>query len=607
MRQAFRKCNAFRDQSKDCQKAAFCFCGQRATRLAASMSLYPLFTRWYNGVAVSHAGCFLMPTGLPRLIIRDALGSQREVEIARTPFTLGRQSDNDMVLLDSRVSRHHARIVQDEHGYLLEDTGSRHGTFVNGEQVTSCPLKAGDQISLGVTDTYTLCFEMEQAELPSLLEKLEEAAEGPAPQLHHLGLLLQMAQSLHRAPALEQVMTTLVDSAVQLADAERGMLFLRDESGELRLRLARGRGGVFLSSNLADYSHAVIDRVVKFGREEVTLEEEMTGRATQETGIIQGLVRGVVAIPLQKHPMAEMRGDTIHGTAPELLGILYIDSRTRAAALTGLDRQVLQSLAVEGATVIENARLFRLAREQERMRHELSLARNVQQRLLPLSLPRSDYFQLQAVTMPCQTVGGDYYDVIRLPGDRFGFAVADVSGKGHPAAILAASLQGAFAAVAAGDPDLAELFVRVNDYLCEKTSPEMFATVFYGVLDQSGRFNYVNAGHTTPLVVRSNGEVIRLDSSNFPLGFFPGSAFEVDNVQLSSDDLILIFSDGVTEARDAEGELYGENRLKTFLEGCGAQPPEDVCAKVMAAVRDFAGAAPQADDLTLTVLRFGPS
>ncbi len=547
-----------------------------------------------------------MPTVNPHLVVRDASGNQREIEITRTPFSVGRQSDNDLVLLDSRVSRRHARIVQDVQGYLIEDTGSRHGTFVNGERVASSPLKTGDQIGLGVTDAYTLSFVMEQVVLPGLLEQLGKAAEGPAPQLQHLSLLLQMAQRLHSAPALEEVLTTLLDSALQLADGERALLFLRDDSGKLALRMARGRGGVYLSAQLSDYSRAVVERVGQLGHEEVILEDEVTGRTTQETGVIQGGVRGILAVPLQKHPTVEMTGDTVHRTAPDLIGVLYIDTRTRATALTGLDRQVLQSLAVEGATVIENARLFRMTREQERTRHELSLARNIQQRLLPRELPESNFFELQALTMPCETVGGDYYDVIRLPNDRFGLAVADVSGKSWPAAILAASLQGAFGAVAAGDPGLAELFQRVNDFLCDRTTPEMFATVFYGVLDSRGKFNFVNAGHTSPLVLRTNGAVNRLDSANFPLGFFSDAKFEVDSVALERGDMVLIFSDGVTEARDATGELYGESRLKELLESCTCMAARDLSTKVVAAVQDFVGVAPQADDLTLTVLRFGP-
>src|SRR5690348_10570436 len=250
-----------------------------------------------------------MPGSLPHLLVRDASGNEREVEITRTPFTMGRQSDNDLVLLDSRISRHHARLVQDETGMVIEDAQSRHGTFVNNERVATCTLKSGDHISLGVTDAYQLTFVEEQVALPRLLEQMGKVKESPAPPLQHLGLLLQMAQMLHRAPALEEVLTMLVDSAIQLTDAERGMLFLIDESGDLKLRLARGRGGVYLHTDLENYSHAAVKRVVDSGREDVVLEEEMSGRAANETAIIQAGVRGVVAVPLQKHPMMEVSSE----------------------------------------------------------------------------------------------------------------------------------------------------------------------------------------------------------------------------------------------------------------------------------------------------------
>ncbi len=545
-----------------------------------------------------------MPSTAPRLLVRDGSGNQRELEITHTPFTLGRQGDNDLVLLDARISRRHAQIVQDERGYAIEDAGSRHGTFVNNERITSVVLKTGDQVSLGVVDAYQLTFVTDQVALPSLLEKFGKAAESAAPQLQHLGLLLQMAQMLHRAPALEEVLTLLVDSALQLTDAEKGLLFLLDEHGQLQLRIARGRNGVYLSNTSQEYSHSAIERVMRTGREEVNLEDQVTGRTAHETAIITGGVRGVVAVPLQKHPMMEVTGETMVQTAPELLGVLYLESRSRPTSLTGLDRQVLQTLTVEGATVIENARLFRMAREQERIQHELSVARRIQQELLPRQMPVGDFFELHAVTMPCQTVGGDYYDVIRLPGDRIGLTVADVSGKGLPAAMLAALLMGAFAGVAAGDPELPELFRRVNDFIVERSSTEMFATVFYGVLDRTGEFVFVNAGHTPPMVVRSDGSVEQLPSTNFPLGFFSDVEFNVGSLRLHAGDQVLVFSDGVTEAQNSAHDLFGEARLQAFLQECTAQPTQSLCAKVISAVQDFVGSAPQADDVTLTVLRY---
>jgi serine phosphatase RsbU (regulator of sigma subunit) len=550
-----------------------------------------------------------MPNTLPHITVRDAFGNQREVEISRTPFTLGRQGDNDLVLLDSRISRRHARIVKGTDGYLLEDAGSRHGTFVNGERVeTSRRLKPGDQISLGVSDSYALAFGQEEAVLPGLLEKFEKAAEqSSAPQLHHLGLLLQMAQMMLRAPALEEVLTTLLDSAVQLTNAERGLLFLKEGSGGLELRLARGKGGIYLSPQLDDFSRTVVDRVAASGQEEVIMEEEASGRATMETGIIRTGARGIVAVPLQKLHMADGSGETFIGKAPEMLGLLYLDIRSQAAAVTGLDRQVLQTLAVEGATVIENARLFRLARNQERIQHEMFLARNIQQGLLPRELPESDYFQAISVTTPTEAVGGDYYDVIGLGDGRFGFALADVSGKGLPAALMAASLQGAFGAVAAGAPGLGELFYRINDYLCDHTPPEMFATLLYGVLDREGGFEFVNAGHIPPLIVRAKGGVDRPESSNFPVGLFPQVEFKVDRAQVYPGDLIVTTSDGVTEARDTLGSLFGDGRLLALLEACSGQTGDEVVRRILSSIREFVGTAPQSDDITVSIVRFGPA
>jgi len=541
------------------------------------------------------------------LIVRDlSTDSEREVEISGHAFTIGRQGDNDLVLFDNRISRRHAQIIQSPEGNVLEDCGSRHGTFVNGERIDSRLLKTGDQISLGVTDAYAITFVTERAGLPNLLQEIGKAAESPAPQLHHLSLLLQMAQRLHRAPALEEVLTALLDSALQLAGADRGMLFLSDEHGKLSLRLARGRDGRYLATDMVDYSQAIVDRVAKSRQEQVILEDEMTGRMAHETAMSPAQVRGVVAVPLQKLPMMEMTGETIRQTVPELLGVLYLESRLRVSSMTGLDRQLLQTLAVEGATVIENARLFRLSREQERSQHELALARSIQQGLLPRKLPQTDYFELHALSIPSRTVGGDYYDVIPLPGERLGISVADVSGKGLPAAMMTVSLQGVFSGVAAVDPSLEELFRRVNEFLYERTPSDMYATVFYGILNRSGQFNFVNAGHVPPLIIRSQGaiSVAELQGTNFPLGMFSDISFRLGRVCLEHGDQVLIYSDGVNEAQNGTGDFFGDDHLKALSQGCAGCSPEQTCAYVLTAVQDFVGDAPQADDVTIAALRF---
>lgn len=546
-----------------------------------------------------------MPERFPRLIVTDSSGGVREVEITRPEFTLGRQSDSDLVLFESRISRRHARIVKTPQGYLLEDAGSRHGTYVNGAQVASCLLKSGDQINLGVADTYALTFLVEEAELPGLLEELSKPTQSVAPKLQHLNLLLQVAQTLYRSPKLETVLTALLDSAVGITGADRGLLFLHGADGELHLRIGRARDEITLDPPPDDYSRAIVQRVAETGREEMALEEASTGRATNETVTIQGRVRGVVAVPLQRFPVMDARGESMAGVAPEQLGVLYLDSRSGATALTGLDRQVLGTLAVEGATVIENTRLLRLAREQERVQHDLELARNIQQDLLPRELPASSYFGVHAFTVPSSSVGGDYYDAVALPNDRYGFVVADVSGKGLTAAILSANLQGAFAAMASADLGLQETFSRVNDFLRQRSGAAMYATMFYGIISPDGAFNFVNAGHAYPLVVRSSGGVEPLETSNFPLGLFPAVKFEAASTRLETGDLVLVFSDGLTEAQNFRNELFGESRLNSVAAECARLPAPSASEKILKSVKTFVGNAPPSDDLTLVVLRFG--
>jgi phosphoserine phosphatase RsbU/P len=542
-----------------------------------------------------------------RLVVQDASGNEREVEIAQIPFTLGRQADNDLVLLDTRISRRHARIVRDPRGFLLEDIESRHGTYLNGERVERCLLRDGDRIGLGVTDAYRLTFRSEPSGLASLLEEIEKTPETAAPRLQHLNLLLQVAQMLHRAAALDEILTAVVDSALQLFDAERGILFLVGDKGEPRLRIARTRSGANLVLDEADDAFAVVRRVMETRREEVILEEFGDGRTVYGTEALEPGRQGILALPLQKLPMAERGGETLLYTQPKLLGALYLESRGANAMMTRLDRQALDTLAVESAMIIENASLIRVAREQERNRHDLDVARTIQQSLLPRSLPQAGHFRIHAVTTPCRTVGGDYYDVVALPEGRVGLVVADVSGKGLPAAMMSMTLQGAFSALAAADLPLEELLRRINSLLYDRTPPQMYATLFYGVLDPKGRFQFVNAGHVPPFVLHAGGTVESLDFPNFPLGMFEQGTFGVSSLQLHPGDQILVFSDGLTEAQNEAQEMLGEARVQEILLAVpqGAEPA-DVCARIVRAAESFVGSAPQADDVTVALLQFSP-
>src|SRR5215472_5458163 len=314
-------------------------------------------------------------------------------------------------------------------------------------------------------------------------------------------------------------------------------------------------------------------------------------------------LRTVVAIPVDKLPVIESIDVTITSRQSELLGVLYLDSRRPTSAFSDLDREVLRTLAREAATVVENARLFAAARAKARLDHEIQIASEIQQRLLPKSLPNLAGVAVAGSTLACYSVGGDCFDVIELGGGRYGFFVGDVSGKGISAALLATLLQGVFFTTATMDIPICDIFSRVNAYLCDRTLESRYATVFYGVLEPDGSFEYVNAGHVPPLVRRDTGGLEPLESQNFPVGLLPEAEYQSGRTLLRSGDCVVIYTDGVSEAANPRNELFEEARLRKVIEGFQGHTVEELADAVSSAVKAFTGGAPQSDDITLLIVQ----
>jgi phosphoserine phosphatase RsbU/P len=314
-------------------------------------------------------------------------------------------------------------------------------------------------------------------------------------------------------------------------------------------------------------------------------------------------LRTVVAIPIDKLPVIEAVDMTIASRQGELLGVLYLDSRQPTSAFSALDREVLRSLAREAATVVENARLFASARDKARLDHEIQIASEIQQRLLPKSLPDLPDVAIAGSTLACYSVGGDCFDVIELGTGRRGFFVGDVSGKGISAALLATLLQGVFFTTAAMDIPICDIFSRVNKYLCERTMESRYATVFYGVLEGDGSFEYVNAGHVPPLVRRRSGAIEPLTSENFPVGLFAEADYKSARVKLEPGDFVVIYTDGVSEAANLQNEQFEEPRLRNIIASCAGTVAQMADA-IRDSVKDFTQGAPPSDDITLLVIQY---
>ena len=257
---------------------------------------------------------------------------------------------------------------------------------------------------------------------------------------------------------------------------------------------------------------------------------------------------------------------TISTHQGELLGVLYLDSHVPSSAFSELDRDVLRTLAREAATVIENARLFSDARAKAQLDHEIEIASQIRRRCCRSRCRICRTWPWRDSTLSCHSVGGDCFDVIELGGGRHGFFVGDVSGKGISAALLATLLQGVFFTTAAMDISLPGVFSRVNQYLCERSGEDRYATVFYGILDKMGRFEYVNAGHVPPLLRRKSGALEGLGSANFPVGMFVEAEYQSARINLDSGDFLVIYTDGVSEAWNLQNDLFEESRLREIVE-----------------------------------------
>jgi phosphoserine phosphatase RsbU/P len=550
----------------------------------------------------------------PRLIVVEPNGERRNVVIATFPFRIGRQAGNELTLRDSRVSRHQAQIQSVDGKLVLEDTGSSHGTFVNGEKIYRHELKANDRIDFGVPDSYHVTYVGEGATIEELVERID----APAPEasgtreLHHLGVLLEVARTLGSGLSLEDVLTVVLDAAIAVTRTERGVLLLKNPAGQMETIVARNGQRGTLRPEDVKVSEGVLKRVVTTRREMIVGEQNLSGTQSAspthttlaDTSLTRLDLHTVVAIPIDKLPVIEALDVTIAARQTELLGVLYLDSRAPSSAFSALDREVLRSLAREAATVVENARLFSAARAKARLDHEIEIASQIQQKLLPKTLPNLPYVAVTGSTLACHSVGGDCFDVIELGGGRHGFFVGDVSGKGISAALLATLLQGIFFTTASTDLPLPGVFSRVNRYLCERSGDDRYATVFYGVLDQRGHFEYVNAGHVPPLILRRSGAVEGLASGNLPVGMFDEAQYTCASVNLGDGDFLVIYTDGVSEAANIHSELFEESRLRAVLEQFKGQKVEEIAEAIRDGVRAFTAGAPQSDDVTILAIQY---
>src|SRR5216684_3420238 len=501
-------------------------------------------------------------------------GARRYVRVTQTPFHMGRgaETGNHLQLADRRISRQCAALVMEANQFYIEDRGQRRGIFVNGEKVESRALQDGDVISFGLDDSYEIMFRSTsntgEESIPHLLTRIESmtSSEPAGGGLRKLNLLLEATTLLHSQLPLESVLGTMLDHAVSVTDADRGLLLEPDAGGVLKVRLARRSGGLRLPPESLTPSHTAIQLALKQQSPVITedlAQADIDLQAAQS--IVAQRLRAVVVIPLFAVSRANTQESMVNIKRGDFLGVLYLDSR-RPAAFSTLDRQILDALAGDAASILDNARLVERERERQRLEQEINIARDIQQALLPRDFREYPHLAVTGFNLPCLSVGGDYFDVFPLGEGRTAFLIADVSGKGLGAALLTTMLQGALSGMTLGT-DPARLFNHVNRFLCAHSEVGRYATMFFGILDQEGHLEFINAGHPSPFLIRRGVAEEAFTEGSYPVGLVPEAEYTAVCLKLQPGDTLVLFSDGVTEAMDPDEQMFGIARLKELLTG----------------------------------------
>jgi phosphoserine phosphatase RsbU/P len=564
---------------------------------------------------------------MSELIVKYPDRAPDHFPLGRLRITIGRSARNDLCIPDPFASRVHAEVRREGDEYLLQDLGSANGTLYNGATVDGViPLIAGGRIQIGETEiifddgTYnssmgaTMITDNSGTSLPEatialasgdrttsgLLEAIEGARTQPdeitATAASHkakhgdlLALISKVGITLLASATLNETLEQIVSLVFEAVPADRCLIMMRDEGSEdLRVAVARLRDRVGEVGEIR-VSRNVLDEVVIRGKSVLTSDAQHDPRFASGTVVLQG-VRSVLAVPL--------------GVSDKVFGIIYADSPIAEGRFTEDHLKVLTTLASVAAIRVENTRLVEARLERERFERELALASEIQQRFQPTAPPQVNGYELQGISFPCYEIGGDYYDFIEREDGRLVIALGDVSGKGTAAALLMSSLHAAIHAQSASHDSLVATISAVNKYLADNIPANRFVTLFYAELDpESGSLSFLNAGHNPPLIVHSAGTVEQLASGGLPLGIKPDAEYREGRTQLQPGDVLVIYSDGVTEAVSPTGEEFGPTRLYEVVSRNIEASAAGIRDRIESSLTKFAQGTSAADDITLVIVK----
>jgi len=561
---------------------------------------------------------------MAELIVRYPDRTAEHFPLNRLRITIGRSARNDLCIPDPFASRVHAEVRHEGDEYFLQDLGSANGTLYNGSIVdATIQLTRGGRIQIGETEIVfndsafplssgatmitdqsasmpeaTIALSSADRTTSGLFQQIEGALSRSQESAAHerfeqktdlLALISKVGVALLASVTLNETLEQIVSLVFEAVPADRCMIMMRAKGDpELKVAVARLRDRQGDVGEIR-ISRSVIEEVVNHGKSVLTSDAQADPRFMGGTVVLQG-VRSVLAVPL--------------GVGENVFGIIYADSPIADGRFTEDHLKVLTTLSSVAAIRVENARLAEEQLERQRLERELEVASEIQQRFQPTSAPQLDGYELQGISFPCYEIGGDYYDFIRRANGHLVVALGDVSGKGTAAALLMSSLHAAVHAQFDTHNSIAETISAVNRYLVESIPANRFVTLFYADLSpKDGEIAFLNAGHNPPLIVRTGGTMEQLAAGGLPLGIMAEADFREGHTNLNPGDVLVIYSDGVSEAVSPTGEEFGPTRLYEAVSRNLDASAAGIRDRIESALTKFAQGTPAADDITLVIVK----
>jgi phosphoserine phosphatase RsbU/P len=544
----------------------------------------------------------------PYLTWRTPSGQEHTLPLGDREITVGRLSDSDLVLTNPYISRRHAKFLQREGAWYVVDLNSTHGTFVKGVRISEHCLDHGDRVSLG-RDQVEIQFSfgdrppkswgstLGDSDLEKSVMQLTSVIPLPDAESSHLekiSHILDFQYHLEKSFSPERTFRQILDAALKLSGAERGYILLKADPG-FKYVVGMNGNGELLPENEFQTSHSVVQEVLTAGRP-VLMTENIDQAFAQQQSILAMDLRAVACMPL--------RWISADSEEVDVRGILYLDSTKTMHALTGLDQRILNKLTVEAANVFEKLELIEAFEERKAFEKELALAQETQTSLLPAELPRIEGFEIAAFSHPTRHVGGDFYDFLARGPSAVTGVLADVSGKGISAALLSSLVQGALQMECRSGASLPQMMDRINLYLCEKSQSNRFVTLFLFTVDAEGRGEFISAGHNPAYLYRAgSGQVEALSARDLILGAFDFATYSSLPLSMGPGDILVVYSDGITEAMNPRDQMFGEESLIELIRENAPRGCANLKESILRSIDDFTEGMSQTDDMTMIIVQ----